>query len=271
MSALALMAVSCSENIAPKATTVNGNMDGCFEVVEQSYPVTKSDNMKSFTVQLKRTNATVPYNAENVSPFAEPTEKTCFLAGFGCTLFDNDAELKSIKAEDMQVDKAQLLKVLNLKPGETGELTITYPADLKATHFELSADFLLQQTGEIVLEGAIGRYAVKNFKVNFNLATEKVNGTYQYATSPAGAYMILEDGTIVPTKEAREKNVYGFLVDEYSQQGLSTGTFNGNLSLKKDGPQEPYYYVAAGQMTAVISFPPKTYDFTLKSAPLNQK
>ena len=269
--ACALTLASCSNSITPETTEVGGNLLGCYKVEAKDYPLEGKDGRYTVTFDLERTDVSMPFTEETVSTFADPSDDSDFVAGFGIVLYDkNGEEIEKIPARKCDGKAEQQMKLFGLASGEKGKLSLRFECTEKPAKFRLVAQYDWLRTGPVVFDGSIGKYGVKNFEVDFNLKKGLAAGKYQYKTSPAGSFLYIRRGSILVDKESKKKNIFKFKLAECGNYDLITGDFNGTLSLKRDSETSPYYYEMEGTFTSMISSTDKSYSFTLKSKPLSE-
>ncbi|MBP3298705.1 MAG: hypothetical protein J6L73_03385 [Muribaculaceae bacterium] len=275
LSACALILVclltGCSKEafVTPASTTPEGPLAKCFEIVDEKYPVQFADDGDcSVTIKIKRTDVSLPFTPETVALIsAKDAGDALALAGFGYTLLDANGKKIETETPEKNDDAAEeQLKLLKLKPGETGEITLEFDSDEIPEKVAFSTAVRLLGTGDIELTGGIDRYTVKNFKIGFDFADKEVKGKYQYSTSPAGAYLYL-DGEVGKLTESDGNYIFTINMHEDNGQGMITGVFDGELALKRDSDTTPYYYTLTGNF---VNYNGKEFVYNLRSAPLGE-
>lgn len=264
---LTLLATGCGKKevriLSPK---VEGDLKGCFKVLDEVCEVEKDDDGNpTITVNIQRTDQSVPYTPKTVGVFGDDDDDPLVLAGFGYEGYnDKDETIDVVDAEDNHYMPNEQLEILKLAPGEKGTLTIKLSKDLpKGIIITSELDFL--STGEITLNGAIGKYGIKNCTMDFNFQNKKIIGQYQYLTSPAGAYLYLMGNVVTVDKEPGDYT-FKIVIAEDNGRGELTGKFKGQLKLVRDSKKSPYYYVLLGTFR---NYRLDDYRYDLKSEPLD--
>lgn len=260
--------------LAVKTTTVDGTLNKAFELQEGDYAIDIKDGKATSTVKVKRTNVSVPFVPEYVAVSSlyvegEEAEGVMAYAGFGYTLYDADGkEIETVSAKENKNSQEQQLKLLSLKAGETGELTIEFDIDKLPASVSLTTNAWLAESLTIPFDGSIDKYTVKNFTMTFNFLSDEAVGQYQYTTSPAGSFLSLEGG--MENYKYNETNgtftwVLGLL--ETAGPGMTSGMFDGQLYLTRENETSPYYYAITGDFAAYNG---KEFKYLLKSAPIDK-
>lgn len=246
---------------------IEGDLKGCFKVLDSVCEVVKDDNGNpAIVVNIQRTDESVPFTPETVSSFTENNTKAFVLAGFGYEGYDKNSDLTGeLFADENDNFTEQQLQILQLQPGQKGILTIPFDKDIPE-NIILTSQLKFLSTGEITLNGAIGRYGIKNFTIEFNFKKNKISGQYQYLTSPAGAYLYLI-GNIASDKLVPGDYSFNILIAEDNGRNELSGRFKGQLKLVRDSKTSPYYYVLLGTF---INKHYQDFRYDLKSAPLNE-
>lgn len=265
---LTLLTTSCGKKeVRILSSNIEGDLKGCYIITDTICEVTKDDEgNSSIVVNIQRTEESVPYTAETIGVFGSDDSKALTLGGFGYEGYDNKGEQSiDISGEDYNYFKNQQGTILKLKPGESGSLTISFDGDIP-DGIIVTSQLKFRSTGEITLDGAIGKYGIKNCSVNFNFEDNKIIGQYQYLTSPAGSYLYLM-GNIASYKYKPGDFSANIVIAEDNGQGTLTGKFKGQLKLVRDSKTSPYYYVLVGTFK---NFRLQDFRYDLKSAPLNE-
>lgn len=262
---LAICLASCGQKVKVSDDDISGSLEGAFEAVEGDYEVEKDENGNRFiTVEVKRTEESVPYTMENISVFNQNVKERYTIAGFGYECFNKAGkQISMVKPSDNDNAVDEQLALLKLKPGETGKLTLIFKDDIPAS-VKLTSDLDIVNTGEIELFGSIGKYGIKNFTFELNVKDKSLSGKYQYLTSPAGAYLYL-NGQLLSKKVSNDNYIYKVNIQESPDKFGWSGEFDGSLTLRRDDEESPYYYALVGDF---LSFQLKTYEYKLKSKPL---
>lgn len=256
-------------SVEPDPTSVDGALKGAFEVVAGQYPVTVDGDNASFTLKVKRTDGSVPYAAQAVDVITNENSEAFFVAGFGYKLLGADGqEIEAVKAKDNKADAKQQLQVLQLKKGEEAELTISFKfnSDAVPAKVALTSEVEFLKADQLKLEGAIGKYGVKNFALDFNFVKQTVDGKYQYTSSPAGAYLYLK-GSAKDVEESNGIYTWNIQITEDNGQGMTSGDFDGKLTLKRDSDNAPYYFTLTGDF---VNYRFQTFTYNLKSQPIDE-
>lgn len=111
--------------IKPDQTKVKGDLKDCFEVVDKAYEVKFDRGEKIITIEIKRTDAELPYDREDFDIYANkgdnPKSK---VAGFGIELLDSTGNVvKQISPSESSLYKDAMIAALRLLPGETGTVS----------------------------------------------------------------------------------------------------------------------------------------------------
>lgn len=255
--------------VTPESENPEGPLAKCYEIVDEKYPVEFSDDGDcSVTIKIKRTDVSLPFTAETVALISgKDAGDALALAGFGYTLLDEKGKEIETETPEKNDDAANdQLKLLKLKPGETGEITLEFDDDEIPAKVAFSSAVKLLSTGKIRLNGGIDRYTVKNFDITFDFKDKDVDGKYQYSTSPAGAFLYL-DGKVGELKEENNNYIFTINMQEDNGQGMITGVFDGELELKRDSETKPYYYTLTGSF---VNYQGKTFNYNLRSEPLGE-
>ena len=249
------------------STEVEGDLKGCFKVLDSVCEVVKDDNGNSaIIVNIQRTDESVPFTSETVSSFNQNNTKALVLAGFGYEGYNNNSDLSGeLFADENNNYTEQQLKILQLQPGQKGTLTLSFEKDIPE-NIILTSQLKFLSTGEISLNGAIGKYGIKNFTIEFNFEKNKISGQYQYLTSPAGAFLYLI-GNIASDKLVPGDYSFNILIAEDNGKNQLSGQFKGQLKLVRDSKTSPYYYVLLGTF---INKHYQDFRYDLKSVPLNE-
>lgn len=263
---LVFLLSSCGGNkvITPQDTAIEGNLAGCFTLEDAEYPIEGKGDNRSVTVRVKRTDISTPFTSKTVGSYGQ---ETLFTAGFGYEFFDKDGNsIFKIEPEDNDEDTEAQLEILNLNPGETGELSLPIDAGLEPAKVALVTGFQFNSTGDIELQGAVGDYPVKNFVVDFLLDKSTMSGQYQYETSPEGAFLYIFGKTqLIQVEEGNYEYKVKFLED--NGKGQISADFDGKLEIKRDAETSPYYYLLTGNFTNSKA---KEFYLSLKSKPFDE-
>ena len=263
-----LLMTSCGkEKVKILSNEIEGDLKGCFQVLDSICEVQKDpEGNPAIVVNIKRTDESVPYTPQTIGVFGEETQGTLVLGGIGYEGYNEEGEnIGDLSGEDNAYAKKEQLDILKLATGAQGKLTITFGKEVPSS-VTLTSELEFLSTGEIELNGAIGRYGIKNFSIDFNYTTKRITGQYQYLTSPAGRFLYLIGKIANTENEAGDYTTNIYVAEDNGKQELS-GIFKGQLKLVRDSKTSPYYYVMAG------TFRNKHYDdfrYDLKSAPLTE-
>lgn len=262
---LAIGLASCSQKVKVSDDDISGALEGAFEAVEGEYEVEKDENGNRFiTVEIKRTDETVPYTDENISVFNQNVREQYTVAGFGYESYNkSDKQTSSVKPSENDTSIEEQLALLKLKPGKTGKLTLFFKDEIPA-EVKITSDLDILNTGEIELFGSIGKYGIKNFTFELNVKDKSLSGQYQYLTSPAGVFLYL-NGELISKKVKDDDYIFKVNIQESPDKFGWSGEFDGNLELKRDDDKSSYYYALVGSF---LSYQLKTYEYNLKSKPI---
>lgn len=249
------------------SSTIEGDLKGNFKVLDSVCEVVKDeDGNPSIVVNIERTDESLPFTPETVGCFGEKNDKSLVLAGFGYESYNGEDELVGhLDADENNKFRDQQLEILKLQPGEKGTLTISFDKDVpEGVVLTSELDFL--STGEITMEGAVGKYGIKNFSIDFDFQKRRIIGQYQYKSSPAGAFLYLM-GNIVTVDKNQGDYTFKVLIAEDNGLGELSGKFKGELKLVRDTPTSPYYYVLVGNFRNQKL---QNFRYDLKSAPIDK-
>ena len=260
---------SCTKKVEVKVAEIQGSLNGAFTVVEGEYEVQKAEDGSSFIeVDINRTEETVPFTKETISVFGQDVKEKFMEGGFGYIGYDSqDSQVEKVEAADNDFSIEEQLKVLNLKKGQNGKLAIRFKDRIPAT-IKLTSDLKIIDTGLLELNGAIGKYGVKNFTLSLNVKEKKLTGKYQYLTSPAGAFLYLNGSLLKETVSDDGSYAFKIQIQEAPDNRDWSGSFDGTLFLERENKTAPYRYVLKGTF---LSYQYKTYEYDLKSAPIENE
>lgn len=257
-----MMASSCKKEMSVKVSEISGPLAGAFEVVGSEFPVEEDGDAYKVTIKLKRTGESVPYTENGVGVLAE-NQEALTLAGFG---YDG-GEKAIVEPKDSKDNIEGQKKVLCLKNGTEGELTIKFKKDEVPESIKLTTALELVSSGKVLFNGAIGKYGVKNFNVTFNFKDAKLNGQYQYTSTPAGYYLDLE-GTVDDMEIENGNYEWDVHITEYGDYGDVSALFDGDLKLVRNSKDEPYHYVMTGKFEN--TYKGLTFQYNLQSEALGE-
>ena len=236
---LLILTVSCGKELKTSSSEIEGDLNGCYELVEGSYKVSNDNGNNCVTVKITKTKETVPFTKQTVGAFGNDALTN---AGFGFILSDKaNNTVYEFKASQGKMAPEQQEEVLNLQPGETGEVTFIFPKDIKAEYIKLTSEIKFNSTGIIPLEGSVDKYAVKNFNIEFDFKNGKIIGQYQYKTSPAGAYLYLL-GREEENSMTQGNYSFKVAIAEMNTNGNLSGRIWGDLRLIRESKDKPYHY-----------------------------
>ncbi|MDE7413112.1 MAG: hypothetical protein K2N05_04885 [Muribaculaceae bacterium] len=241
--------VSCDKFVEPKGSEIDGDLKGCFELTGEKYQYSKEGDEGVFTVTVRRTDQSVPYAPEVISTFSDDAKEQLYVAGFGYTLYDKDGSIiEEVKADKANLAANEVVNILKLKAGEEGQLSIrTKRADVPVK-VALTTGMEFCNSGKVVLEGAIGRYGVKNTEIEVDFQKNEITGKYQYKSSPAGAFLWWK-GKIEPTEMKQGNYEWKVTMTESNDRGGWSGDFTGSLTLSRASEKEEYHYSLPGDFT----------------------
>lgn len=244
-----LFFASCDRFVEPQSEKVDGDLSGCFELTGEKYQITDEDGSSQFIVTVRRTDQSVPYTPDVVCTFKDKTDESYYIAGFGYTLLDKEGkEIEEVDPDKAKLDSKEVLNLLTLKSGEEGELTIKIDKDKVPAKVALTTGLEFNKTGKIIFEGSIGKYAIKNMEVDFDFENKEIKGKYQYASSPAGAFVWWK-GKIGESKLKQGKYVWEIEITENNDNGGWCGALDGHLVLSRDSETDEYFYTLPGEFT----------------------
>ena len=265
---LTLLATSCGKKeVKILSPNIKGDLSGCYKITDTVCEVTKDDEGKpSITINIQRTEESVPYTTETIGVFATNDTKALTLGGFGYEGYDEKGDLSlDISGEDNIYFMDQQVSILKLQSGESAKLMISFDGDVPEGII-VTSQLKFVSTGEITLDGAIGKYGIKNCSMSFNFEDNKIIGQYQYLTSPAGSYLYLM-GNVASFEYKPGDFSANIAIAEDNGKGTLSGKFKGQLKLVRDSKISPYYYVLVGTFRNSHL---QDFRYDLKSAPLNE-
>ncbi len=111
--------------IKPDQTKIKGDLNDCFEIVDKSYEVKFDGGEKVITIEIKRTDAELPYDREDFDIYANKGDNNkSKVAGFGIELIDSTGNVvKQISPRESSLYKDAMIAALRLLPGETGAVS----------------------------------------------------------------------------------------------------------------------------------------------------
>lgn len=127
--------------LKPETTAIKGALAGCFEVVDKEYSF-KDEYSKKITIEVKRTDAELPYSTDDIDCFDNKSDATSsMLAGFGIELLDKDGNVIASDAPGYTGDGSNVLMALRARPGETATFQLYIP-DYEGTpvSFRITSD-----------------------------------------------------------------------------------------------------------------------------------
>ncbi|MCM1153705.1 MAG: hypothetical protein NC328_08670 [Muribaculum sp.] len=268
--ALCLITASCNKaSVTPQTTEIDGDLKGAFELVDEEYPIEKGDDGSYINVKVKRTDVSVPYVGDAVAVLGKSVDDDNIMvqAGFGYTLYDEAGkEIETVDAADNEEFKDEKA-VLTLKEGTEGTLKIKVDAQAKPAKVKLTTKAKILSSGALWFVGSVGKYGVKNFEAHFNFTKGEEKGKYQYASSPAGAFLFFK-GTNENYNVVDGTPQWKFNMNELNDNGGWSGTFEGTITLCREKPTAPYYYKMEGKFT---NFRFDTYNFEISSKPIGSE
>ena len=126
-------------------TALKGELKGCFEVVEKNYKVKlgeRSYNDDILIVELKRTDAELPYDRNSVVNFYDAEEHdTKHCAGFGIEILDADKNVIAKKtAKEVKYGQGESInEVLRLLSGDSGSIEFSFDSLEEAASFRITS------------------------------------------------------------------------------------------------------------------------------------
>lgn len=140
--------------VKPETTAIKGALAGCFEVVDKEYTI-KEDWSKEITIEVKRTDAELPYSIDDIDSFGNKSDATSsMLAGFGIEFLDKDGNVIASEAPKECWDGDQVSMALRSSAGETTTFTISTNAkfDVAPVSFRITSDLQKNEKKESVSE-----------------------------------------------------------------------------------------------------------------------
>lgn len=244
---------------------VEGDLKGCFKIVESTCEVMKDeDGYQYIELTVERTNESVPFTDKTIGVFGNP-DGALVAGGFGFEAYNEEKkEISEVDSEDNHFCEEEQLNILKLATGKRATLKIKLDEKELPHGIILTSKINFISTGEITLNGSIGKYGIKNFSIDFNFDTRKIIGQYQYKSSPAGAFLYLM-GNIVTVNNMPGNYVTDIFMAEDNGNNELTGKFKGQLILTRDSKTSPYYYVLRGTFK---NFRYQDFRYSLRSEPL---
>lgn len=262
MMMLACLMASCGKSVKVDTEEISGLLEGTFTVVPGEYEVSKEENGDyTITLPVKRTQESVPYTDAGIGVFGDP-QQALVLAGFGYECYDEEGnKIGAVEAKDNGYDNAGQLAVLKLAPGGTGELKIKFENGNAPASLKLTTGLQFVSTGDVVLTGAIGEKAVREFILNLNFQNSTATARCNFAQAAEGVYADF-NGKVVKTELAPGIMVFDIELAD------AAGNFGLDVKLVRDGNTEPYYYSIYDD---VDSNGEQDMLFNMKSQPLQNK
>ncbi len=226
LATIPFLMASCDNSIKPVPTTVTGDLQGCYEIVDKAYTPTdycKNPEFQVLNIEFKRTDAPLPFESiEDVN------------ATFGIALSDDNATVfktYGTKEGTEGFNPTQIKSLLETKAGETATLDIVYPKSDKAATFSIATGITFCK---FEMKGVMGRNVGLS---KFNIEIEKdgtVNGKIRY--NPSFPDMDLKgsfDGDNLKLEEYNGGLLCGTFEGTFSRKGKE-GTFEGNYTRARD-------------------------------------
>lgn len=141
--------------VKPETTAIKGALAGCFEVVDKEYTIKKDYSSKEITIEVKRTDAELPYSIDDIDSFGNKSKATSsMLAGFGIEFLDKDGNVIASKTPKECWDGDQVSMALRSSAGETTTFTISTSADFDVApvSFRITSDLQKNENKESVSE-----------------------------------------------------------------------------------------------------------------------
>lgn len=141
--------------VKPETTAIKGALAGCFEVVDKEYTIKKDYGSKEITIEIKRTDAELPYSIDDIDSFGNDNHATSsMLAGFGIEFLDKDGNVIASKTPKECGDGDQVSMALRSSAGETTTFTISTYADFDVApvSFRITSDLQKNEKKESVSE-----------------------------------------------------------------------------------------------------------------------
>jgi len=216
--ALVLLAFSsCNKGITPVTEKIDGPLGPYFEVVSQPY---QANEAGVITIDLKRIKDGLPAPWEEGLKLGKRGDFT-YEASLNTEFFDKEGKICGGDKTDVLMDAEALMKLVNLKVGETGP--VSFVANLEnAKQFKMGSDFLVRMPTEINLSGNIGT----NLPICMSLYISydgETRGAYYYKKNGPNALLFLKgwkDGDDLPLME-------------YNKNGKHTGEYEGTFTGKR--------------------------------------
>ncbi len=133
IAALGIAMLSCNSKkgtIIPSTTSISGDLDGCFEVIDREY------SAESFwSIEVKRTDKELPADLRDIDfkdiGTYQNDEVRCHV-GFGIDMFDEKGNVVYTTRPDRYLDdyNYDAVELLKLKEGETGYLRWSYVSNI---------------------------------------------------------------------------------------------------------------------------------------------
>lgn len=124
--------------VKPIETTVSGDMEGCFTVVDKEYKTTGAWANGIITVELERTDQELPFelNGRELLPFSTSDASANVQVGFGIEFLDADGNIvDKVSADGSGIsesyDSEEAVALCKLKPGEKGTIRFTVNSEAK--------------------------------------------------------------------------------------------------------------------------------------------
>ena len=249
--------------LKPASTNVSGQLGKCFTVVDREYKATGSWGLGVISVELQRTNETLPFvlGGRELISYNVSTYEPNVQVGFGIEFLDSEGNvLDKVSANangfSGSYDPDEAVELVNLNPGEVGTIRFSVNNDAKdAVAFRISSSY--KENGDakptndnisVTMKGYVYRYPIT---MSLDVESTKVTGEYYYDKNGPGATLKLSgtnsNGTL-DIYETNEKDaltghfVGDFDGDEFSGEFIDMKGKHMYFKVSEDGaePQEKY-------------------------------
>lgn len=129
--------------LVPKSLGIDGDLAGCFEVVDSKYQInTKTSPNHTVTIKLKRTDKELPFDIKDAdfifSQYQNSNKK--YFYTFNVEVLNASGDIIASWKGGAGVERNEVNSILKLKPGKTASLSFGFPTDKgEAAYFIISS------------------------------------------------------------------------------------------------------------------------------------
>lgn len=164
--------------IKPTQTTIKGDLRDCFEVVDKSYEVKWNSYGKTITVEIKRTDAELPFSRDDFDVYEKKGDNPkSSVVGIGIELIDSMGNVvNQIAPNSTNIDEDLLIAAMRLNSGETAVISwdLSDKWDYGITGFRLSSSVEknTKEKGDL-FDQAVDKWSGENSKTDNSEKSEK--------------------------------------------------------------------------------------------------